>query len=204
MDECGSRSEYFLIRLLSSVKIQDITGFILNTESSENLVRNTLRAQVTSPWLRNASCHFLTASQVLPGQPSQTMGLYPPRSSIRLCLPWETGQVLFCFSGSSIHVFRRTSYLIGYRFNRSTDSEGSVSYIHTESLSDHWITHVGWSPWVTRNIGHCKLSYHIVIVGGIFTMPQANHFWLSLRPMATLDLSRLLKICSLGQTCRNT
>lgn len=59
-------------------------------------------------------------------------------------------------------MFLGTSRLIGCRFNRNVDSEGSVSYIHTESLSDHWITHVSWSPWVTHGTGYCELSLAVL------------------------------------------
>lgn len=43
-----------------------------------------------------------------------------------------------------------------FRFNKNSDSGGSLSCIHTEPLSDHWITHLSWSPWVTRAVGHCE------------------------------------------------
>lgn len=144
-------------------------------------------------------------SKVLPGQSSRTMGLHPLQSSIRLYLPLETGRALFCFSGAYMYIFRRTSHLIVCRFNRNVDSEDSVSCIYTESLSDHWITHVSWSPWVTRDIGYCKLSY--CFVNGIFITAQANPYWLSPQPTATLDWSRSLKLYSPMRTlvwCRST
>ncbi|OJA09194.1 hypothetical protein AZE42_00702 [Rhizopogon vesiculosus] len=50
----------------------------------------------------------------------------------------------------------RAGSILFLRFNRNIDSEGSVSHIHTELLSDQWITHVSWSPWVTHGIGYCE------------------------------------------------
>ncbi|KAG1744547.1 uncharacterized protein EDB91DRAFT_1080660 [Suillus paluster] len=45
------------------------------------------------------------------------------------------------------------------RFNRNSELGGSVSCIHTESLSDHWITHLSWSPWVTHGAG--QAHHHV-------------------------------------------
>lgn len=62
MDECKCCSNFFLGRVLSFVEIQDVTGLLLDTESSEDIVHNTLRAQVTCLWLLNASYLSLTSS----------------------------------------------------------------------------------------------------------------------------------------------
>ncbi|KAG2040160.1 putative zinc-finger of transcription factor IIIC complex-domain-containing protein [Suillus americanus] len=43
-----------------------------------------------------------------------------------------------------------------FRFNRNSNSGGSLSHIHTEPSSDHWITHLSWVPWITRAVGHCE------------------------------------------------
>jgi hypothetical protein len=61
MDECESCAEYYLNRVLSFVEIQDVTGLILDTGSSEDLVRSTLRAQVTSLWFHSPHRHSLTS-----------------------------------------------------------------------------------------------------------------------------------------------
>lgn len=48
MDQCESCDLYCFTRVLNFVEIQDVTGLLLNTASSEDIIRRTLRAQVTS------------------------------------------------------------------------------------------------------------------------------------------------------------
>ncbi|KAJ8588488.1 hypothetical protein M405DRAFT_740181 [Rhizopogon salebrosus TDB-379] len=95
--------------------IQDVTGLLLDTGSSEDLVRSTLRLA----WSK---------------QPDYGIIPTPVLDSSLLALGNKAGSV----------VFVRYVYAC------------SVSYIHTESLSDHWITHVSWSPWVTHGTGYCE------------------------------------------------
>ncbi|KAG1734860.1 uncharacterized protein EDB91DRAFT_1337762 [Suillus paluster] len=59
---------------------------------------------------------------------------------------------------SMLALGNRAGSIMFLRFNRNSDSGGSVSYIHTEPLSDHWITHLSWSPWVIHGVGQCKDS----------------------------------------------
>lgn len=104
--------------------IQDVTGLLLNTASSEDIIRRTLRAQVTSlAWSK---------------QPDYGITPTPTLDSSMLALGNRAGCIEFL------------------RFNRNSDSEGSLSYIHSEPLSDHWITHLSWAPWITNAVGHCE------------------------------------------------
>lgn len=104
--------------------IQDVTGLLLDTASSEDIIRNTLRAQVTSlAWSK---------------QPDYRITPTPILDSSVLALGNRAGCIEF------------------FRFNRNNNSGGSLSHIHTEPLSDHWITHLSWAPWITHAVGHCE------------------------------------------------
>ncbi|OAX44098.1 hypothetical protein K503DRAFT_706991 [Rhizopogon vinicolor AM-OR11-026] len=77
------------------------------------------------------------------------------------CLAWskqpDYGITPTPFIDSSLLAMgNRAGSILFLRFNKNIDSEGSVSHIHTELLSDQWITHVSWSPWVTHGIGYCE------------------------------------------------
>ncbi|KAG0698424.1 putative zinc-finger of transcription factor IIIC complex-domain-containing protein [Suillus ampliporus] len=109
--------------LNSNAEIQDVTGLLLSTASSD-IVCGTLQAQVTSlAWSK---------------QPDYGIMPTPILDSSMLALGNRAGSIVFL------------------RFNRNSDAGGSVSYIHTEPLCDHWITHLSWSPWVTHSVGQCE------------------------------------------------
>jgi len=92
--------------------------------------------------------------------------------------------------------FWKNIHLIVYRFNRNSNPGGSLSYIHTEPLSDHWITHLSWAPWITHAVGHCKLS-RAYRMNGIFITAKANPYWLSPLITGMWDWSKSHNICSL-------
>lgn len=104
--------------------IQDVTGLLLNTASSEDIIRNTLRAQVTSlAWSK---------------QPDYRITPTPVLDSSMLALGNRAGCIEF------------------FRFNRNSNSGGFLLHIHTEPLSNHWITRLSWAPWITHSIGFCE------------------------------------------------
>ncbi|KAG2358841.1 transcription factor IIIC subunit delta N-term-domain-containing protein [Suillus spraguei] len=113
-----------LFRVLNFVEIQDVTGLLLNTASSEDIIRNTLRAQVTSlAWSK---------------QPDYRITPTPVLDSSMLALGNRAGCIEF------------------FRFNRNSNSGGFLLHIHTEPLSNHWITRLSWAPWITHSIGFCE------------------------------------------------
>lgn len=144
--------------------IQDVTGLLLNKALSKDVIRNTLRAQVTSlAWSK---------------QPDYRITPTPILDSSMLALGNRAGCIEF------------------FRFNGNSNPGGSLSYIHTEPLSDHWITHLSWAPWITHAVGHCKLSCGYRM-NGIFITAKANPYWPSPLIMAMWDWSKSHNICSL-------
>lgn len=100
------------------------------------------------------------------------------------------GGLVFCW---------KCVHLIVCRFNRNSNSGGFLSHIHTEPLSDHWITHLSWTPWITHTVGHCKLS-RAYRMNGIFIMAKVNPYWPSPLTTGASEWSKSHKICSLLQT----